>query len=199
MSNTETTDSGSSHYNRHYKKGGFGYEADREKWTKWVQKNYLERFGMKGKVLDFACGNGFWTDVLREVGLDSQGCDLSTEGVKWAKKEFPKNKYDVGNAEIETPKFVEHFDWVFVRGISHLHRPSLDTDEARMMVKTLLSYTKPDGKMIHSYSTTQDGTDPKGNHFNHTLGDMAKLMETAGKIVDASVVGSFVQLVVQRR
>ncbi|MCP4449433.1 MAG: hypothetical protein GY811_29480 [Myxococcales bacterium] len=53
--------------------------------------------------------------------------------------------------------------------------------------------------MIHSYSTSQDGTDPKGNHFNHTLGGMAKLMETAGKIVDASVVGSFVQLVVQRR
>lgn len=96
------------------------------------------------------------------------------------------NPYTEGDAEIEIPSFVGRFDWVFVRGISHLHRSRLDTDEARAMVRTLLSYTKPGGRMLHSYHTTQDGTGPKGSHFNHTLGDLAKLMETAGTIVDAS-------------
>lgn len=67
------------------------------------------------------------------------------------------------------------------------------------MVGTLLSYTKQGGKMIHSYHTLQDGTDPKGNHFNHTVQDLKQLMETAGEVVDQSVVDNFVQLVTVRR
>lgn len=194
-----TAEPAPSHYDRHYKAGGFGYEAKRRKWVAWVKKHHVKRFGMTGKVLDAACGNGFWTDVLRQLGLDAQGFDLSAEGIRAACAQYPKNAYTEGNAEIEIASFVGQFDWVFVRGISHLHRTRLDTDEARAMVRTLLSYTKPGGKMLHSYHTTQDGTNPKGNHFNHTLGDLAKLMETAGTVVDASVVDDFVQLVVARR
>lgn len=196
-------------YEKLYDEGGFGYEADRGKWVEFVSKHYVAEFDLlrtprrlirrrKPKLLDIPCGNGFWTGILSELGFDARGIDLSKAGVEAAKANYPKLKFDVGNAEEPLPVGDQKFDVVFSRAITHLHRDSLERPETETMVKNLMGYVAPQGQLFVSYYSKRDGTSTDRHHY-HPVSDLVALYERAGDVWHVDVVNNFVQLSVRHR
>lgn len=112
------------HYDQHYRSGGFGYEKRRTQWTRWVQQHYVDAFQLaeqgrkRTRLIDVACGNGFWTSVFDELGFDAQGVDASEGGVEQAKAAYPHITFHVANAQEDLPIAEGSMDVVFVRAIT---------------------------------------------------------------------------------
>ena len=208
---TQTNSPGLTGYDHRYSIGGFGYEANRDKWRRWVQRHYVEAFGLlphssawplswprrvmrrPPRVLDVPCSNGFWSGLLADAGCDVVGVDLSPVGVEIARKSFPNLHFAVGNAEEALPFEEGSFDVVFSRGISHLHRPDLFTEPSMVMARNLMKYVKPNGLMLVSYFTKRRGGGTP-SHAYHPVSDLVRLFELAGDVRKVEVVGDFVQL-----
>lgn len=64
----------------------------------------LVRGGGNGSVLDIGCGPGRVTPVLRELGLDAFGIDLSPGMVELARRTYPGLRFEVGSMlELDLP------------------------------------------------------------------------------------------------
>lgn len=185
----------SSHYDRLYARGGFGYEARRRRWRAWVRRHYVDAFGLspRDRLLDIPCGDGFWTSVFAELGMDARGVDLSAGGVEAARRKYAGLEFSVGDAEQDLPFAKRSFDVVFSRGITHLHRPDLFTDASFRMARNLMRYVRPGGLLLVSYYTKRDGSQP-ARHAQHPVSDLVRLLESAGDVFKVDVVDDFVQI-----
>jgi SAM-dependent methyltransferase len=188
----------SSHYDRHYAQGGFRHEERRPHWRDWVQRHYVEEFGLLPgeRILDIPCGDGFWSSVLTGLGFEVVGIDLSRGGVEVARNRYPGIEFLVGDAEAELPVEEHGFDVVFSRGISHLHHVDLVTDSSLRMARNLMRYVRPGGLLLVSYNTRRDGSRAP-RHAHHPVSDLVRLFESAGDVCKVEVVGSYVQIGVQ--
>ncbi len=159
-------------YDSLYQKGGFGYSS--KLWLPRI-KSLVAEHGIEGKILDAPAGDGFWSRLLRvatkqrqnDIGtkvdcvvtptdLSEVGCEKSG-GFVWNLNEF-------------NPEWEAKFDWVFSRGISHLHHAKIDDTPFVHMGK----YAK---NVIVIYSTTQTNRQSSsGCHFNHTRRALDKAM-----------------------
>jgi 2-polyprenyl-3-methyl-5-hydroxy-6-metoxy-1,4-benzoquinol methylase len=179
---------------------GFRFEERRDMWEDWCRKHYIEAFDMRPgqTLLDIPSGEGFWSDVLRKHGLEVTGVDLSEGGVETGRERYPGIEFFVGDAEQELPCEKGSFDIVFSRGISHLHRTDLFTDASKGMVKNLMSYVKPGGLLLFSYTTKRnqqgDGDEAR---VHHRVSDLVRLFEEAGDPFRFEVVGNMCQVGVQ--
>jgi SAM-dependent methyltransferase len=190
----------SSHYDRHYAQGGFRHEERRPHWRDWVQRHYVEEFGLRSgeRILDIPSGDGFWSSVLTELGFDVVGIDLSRGGVEVARNRYPGIEFLVGDAEEELAVEEQGFDVVFSRGISHLHHVDLVTDASLRMAWNLMRYVRPGGLLLVSYNTRRDGSHAP-RHAHHPVSDLVRLFESAGDVFKVDVVGTYVQIGVQHR
>jgi ubiquinone/menaquinone biosynthesis C-methylase UbiE len=67
----------------------------------------------KKKILDAACGNGIYTDILTKYGNNVIGCDGSSEMLKIAKIKYPFYQFDMVNLLSHIPYGNNVFDIVF--------------------------------------------------------------------------------------
>lgn len=196
-------------YEAHYRQGGFGYEAEREKWLTWVQRHYVEAFDLmparrrfrrrpRPSLLDIPSGDGFWTSVFSELGFDAQGIDLSQSGVEQGQGRYPHLTFQQGNAEEPLPVPEQSFDVVFSRGITHLHHDDLFTPQTEVMAANLMKYVNEDGQLLVSYFTKRDGGGTERHHY-HPVSDLVRLFEIAGDVRRVEVVNDFVQISVRHR
>jgi SAM-dependent methyltransferase len=191
---------GQRHYDRHYRSGGFGYEAKRGRWKRWVRDHYIGEFGLRPgqSLLDIPCGDGFWSSLFAELGFNVTGVDLSEGGIEVARRQYLGVPFVVGNAEQLLPVPEGSFDIVFSRSITHLHQANLFTERSDRMVRNLMRYVRPGGLLLVSYYTLRDGTMPAtGHHANHRLSDLVRLLEPAGDVFHVAIFRNFVQLGVQ--
>jgi hypothetical protein len=151
-------------YDKLYSNGGFKYSSS--VWLPRIQK-LVDKHGIEGRVLDAPAGDGFWSRLLRmsmnerqkrlqsnvsptvkPVDLSEIGCEKSN-GVLWNLNQF-------------NPKWVGEFDWIFCRGISHLHHEHIDTTP-------FTHFNQYSSQWVVIYSTTQTSAQSKsGHHWNHT-------------------------------
>jgi SAM-dependent methyltransferase len=198
---TETGGTGrSSHYDRLYQEGGFGYEKRRAMWTRWARRHYIRSFAMKRgeRLLDIPCGDGFWASLFSRQGFRVSGVDLSEGGIEAARRRYPGIDFRVGDAEGPLPYGPGEFDVVFSRGISHLHRENLWRERTLRMVRNLMDLVSPTGLLLVSYHTRRDRSGSKMHAF-HPVSDLVKLFETVGDPYRIEVVDDFVQIGVQHR
>ena len=93
--------------------------------------------------------------------------------------------------------WIGKFDWVYSRGVSHLHYQDLYTPACSSMVTNLLSYLKPDGRLLVIYWTDQSGKDSvKGHHWNHPLSDLQRMFSDHGQVLEATMVGNYAHLLI---
>lgn len=194
-------------YDALYRAGGFGYEAKRGYWRRWVRRHYVRSFRLRPsfwflrrrrRLLDIPCGDGFWTSLLHRLGLRVVGVDLSPEGVAQARGQHPRIRFEVGDAEGGLPFPEGHFDVVFSRGITHLHHDLLMVDRTIAMTRNLMRYVAPDGLLLVSYYTLRDG-EGAPRHRYHPVSHLAELFEQCGDVVRIEVVGNLVQIGVRHR
>jgi ubiquinone/menaquinone biosynthesis C-methylase UbiE len=62
------------------------------------------------KVLDLACGEGYFTRLIKETGADVTGSDIAEELIKKALQDSPGIKFFVGNAENISFAEANYFD-----------------------------------------------------------------------------------------
>ena len=187
-----------SRYDRLYASGGFGYESQRAYWREWVGRHHVSAFDLRPneQVLDSPCGDGFWTSVLTELGFRACGIDLSPKGVEVARERYPGIEFHVGDAEQDLPVEPGSFDIVFSRGITHLHRPELITENSTHMARNLMRYVRPGGLLLVCYYTKRDG-DRRPRHAQHPVSELVRLFETAGDPFKVEVVDDYVVIGVQ--
>jgi len=96
------------------------------------------------KVLDLGCGNGRYSPLFREKGVDYFGVDSSEELIKIAKDKYPQAKFQVTNTlSLSFPN--NFFDKIYSIAVLH-HIPS---EELRLeFLKELKRILKPGGILI---------------------------------------------------
>lgn len=68
-----------------------------------------------GRLLDFGCGNGVFTDVLKQAlpGWEVYGCDISEVAIKHAIERFPDATFYVSDDNKISEHVKEGFDFIF--------------------------------------------------------------------------------------
>ena len=143
----------SEHYDRLYLRGGFKYKYSAQR--PYIKSVLIDKVGIRGKVLDAPCGDGFWTKALRRHECSVVGLDISAVGARKAQGIH----WDIN---ILNEELINNFDWVFCRGLSHFHRKDLSS--VNLAITNLSRYAP---NMLITYWTSQSRKDT-GHHFMHT-------------------------------
>lgn len=72
--------------------------------VKWIHETFLKDRGA-GRILDLACGPGFYVERLSKLGHDCLGIDFSPASIAYAREQNPNLSYiesDIREAEYDT-------------------------------------------------------------------------------------------------
>ena len=108
-----------------YLDGGFGYDP---KWAKSFIEERTSLANGSGRLLDLACGDGFWAFILAEW-FDVTGEDLSPGGIFMARKKAREENLPVSFELIDSLETSDQYDVVFARGPSFWSNRSPDDDD----------------------------------------------------------------------
>lgn len=90
--------------------------------------------GFRGKYLDVGCGRGEIVKAAANLGWNANGCDISEEYVKYAKKD---NQVNVFVGTVEELQFEENsFDFItLIEVVEHLYNPLNTINELHRIMK----------------------------------------------------------------
>lgn len=179
-------------YDIKYSQGGWNYDRDKEVKRLSV---LIEGAGLKppATLIEIACGQGFHTNLLHEMGFKVVGSDLSTVGIENAKKAYPHIEFFQGNS-MDMPARLgkEVFDGLVVRGHTHHHYDLPVQGKNQKHVDVVLStqrmfdLVKPGGHVMMTVRTNFAGGLHNGKVRNNELGAYVKLFMLFGNIVHLS-------------
>ena len=130
-------------------------EFSATRWRIWEETEFLfNDYVMPGdKVLDLGCGNGRFFEFLKDKDVNYIGVDFSEKLIEFAKKKYPKIKFQVADA-LNLPFPNNYFDKIYSIAVLH-HIPSEEfrvqfLKEARRILKPngflILTVWKPESK-----------------------------------------------------
>lgn len=162
-----------------------GYEERREQLRSWARRHYIEAFRLKPcRMLDVACGEGFWSALFAAEGFAVSGFDAEPLFVEAANEKYPE--IDIRLASIEEPPVYERpFELLFIRGLPHFYSDDLEPVAALRGLRHLLSesglllvacYTDGSGKMRPGAFS--------GEHRHNTVASITATVEAAGYAVE---------------
>jgi SAM-dependent methyltransferase len=126
----------------------FGYRP-------WLYRPYIRALARKARlakgnrVLDLGCGQGFFTRLFADLGMEALGVDISVEGIRRASQDYGSSgaKFEVG--DVMSLPYKNTFDCVFVRSCSLYN--SGDFEAKREVTDVFLGYLKEGGVLIFDY------------------------------------------------
>lgn len=148
------------------------YMHDWPSWKKKRVKKLIQSFHLpsKGIALDFGCGSGVFTNVLKEAlpEWDVYGTDISEVAMKIGGERFP-NVHFIKSSDCP----FEYFDFVFT------HHVLEHVEDIAATISCLNKYAKSNAKMLHilpcgnpgsleyylAYNTLNGVDENKGNTF----------------------------------
>ncbi|MCH4887115.1 class I SAM-dependent methyltransferase [Acidaminobacter sp. JC074] len=141
-------------------------------------KRLLTYLPRSPRILDLCCGVGSDSDRLNQLGASVVGLDFSEESIKIARKNYPKNDFNVGNM-LEDYSHLGRFDGcILLAGLVHIPNNRLE-----MAFKQLYKVLKKDayvliivndgiGKSERMSLQTVDGEDFDREFYDHTLDEL---------------------------
>lgn len=89
-----------------------------------IDRDLIQKFVSKGKVLDVGCNGGFFLNTFNKK-FTKYGTEVDEQSVKYAKKYFPKFGKNIYYTDILNSNFKNNFfDLVIMRGvIEHVSKP----------------------------------------------------------------------------
>jgi SAM-dependent methyltransferase len=180
-------------YDEHYRHGGFGYEAKREHWERWVSDNYVSDFGLASGMclLDIGCGDGFWASLFAEHQLQVTGIDTSSGAIETAQARYSAPRFIQADATRELPFASGEFDVIFMRTFSPFLRPDLDDAGLRATLTAVIRHLIPGGMLLVSCYSKRDGT-VEGSATNHPASAYVNLLERVADPYKMTVVDNYV-------
>ena len=156
-------------YNESYrKKNYFHYQS-------WVYAPYISSLisysGLKkeSSVLDVGCGQGFFSSLFNKYGMRVHGVDLSEAGVEMARNQYGRPGLTFSVEGVETARFAELFDCVFVRSCSLYNTEAFSVQKE--VTHSLLRHLKTGGLFIFVYNSNFSSKESRKWRY-HTLEDM---------------------------
>ena len=138
-------------YDEKYQRGH--YFSYRE----WLYRPFVRALVRKAnlkrgfRVLDVGCGQGFFSSLFADLGLNPVGVDISAEGIRSAERDYGFSGATFERGDVLSLKYIAAFDCVFARGLSLYN--SKEFSRSHHITDALLKYLKPDGVMIFTYHT----------------------------------------------
>ena len=110
-------------------------------------KNFVSELNKGDSLLDIGCGNGRLLEVLKNKEINYLGIDNSSELVKIAQKNYPNNKFLVGDI-LNLKKIAEKkFDYIFCLAVL----PHIPGKELRIQaLEELKKHLNDSGEIILS-------------------------------------------------
>jgi SAM-dependent methyltransferase len=159
-------------YDRNYRRTNyFGYR-------RWLYRPYvralIHRIGLSpgSSILDAGCGQGFFTQLFAEAGLDAVGADISSEGVAAARREFHGVGIDFVVGDVLSLPFEQQFDCVFTRSCSLYNLPDFPVNAG--ISSSLMKYVKPGGVFVFDYYSRLGGSRQSPDWKYHQLDDVRR-------------------------
>ncbi len=123
----------------------------------WLYRPFVKaliskaELGSGARLLDVGCGQGFFTALFAEQGIDAQGIDVSSVGIEAAKSscKISSTRFKVGNI-LQLP-IEEQFDCVFTRSCSLYNTTDFPYDTS--VTDQLIRHVRPGGVLIFDYYT----------------------------------------------
>jgi len=129
----------------------------------------LARAGLpkQATLLDAGCGQGLFTSLFAERGIDALGVDLSSVGIESARSIYATSsaKFEIGDV-LHLP-YEGMFDCVFTRSCSLYNHDDFAAD--RSVTERLMRYLKPGGVLIFDYYTRLAPERKSSSWRYHTL------------------------------
>lgn len=157
-------------YNAMYRKENyFEYRA-------WIYRPFLAALVTKAalqhgsKVLDAGCGQGFFTELLGDLGFDVLGVDFSVEGINAAKTRPRKGRIAYDTGDILSLPYKDAFDCVYCRSCSLYNNANLE--RSYFVTEALLGYVKPGGVLIFDYYTKLSRRQRSSSWTYHKLAEV---------------------------
>jgi SAM-dependent methyltransferase len=134
------------------------------------------------RLLDAGCGQGFFTALFAEQGIDSLGMDISSVGIEAAKSscKFSSARFKVGDM-LQLP-IEEQFDCVFTRSCSLYNTTDFPYDTS--VTDQLIRYLRPGGVLIFDYYSRLSENAKAEDWLYHS---MAQVKEHFSKYSNAQV------------
>jgi SAM-dependent methyltransferase len=126
------------------------------------------------RVLDAGCGQGLFSSLFAEAGMNVLGVDMSEVGIQSARQHFGHSgaRYEVGDVLALEER--RAFDLVFTRSLSLYNVADFTSSTA--VTERLLRYVRPGGTFVFDYYTRlrRASQQQSGTWRYHTL-DEARL------------------------
>lgn len=101
-------------------------------------------------ILDFGCGQGYFSNAFNNLGLIVHGIDKSSTGISYARSSYPDSiTFSVGDEKSLDP--TKPYDYIFIRSCSVYN--TIQHDESQNLTKALINNLKPNGILIWDYYT----------------------------------------------
>jgi len=148
------------------------------KYRKWLYEPFARALIKKAnlrqgsRILDVGCGQGFFTGLFAELGLNSVGVDISEEGIHFAEREYGQSGANFEVGDILSLKCEAQYDCVFVRGLSLYN--STEFTRHRSTTNSLLTYLKPGGVLIFNYHSKLHPKKKSESWIYHSISDVAE-------------------------
>ena len=182
------TQSGKNHYDDFYSKGGWKYDNWREK--RFLVKRIINPLKLQRglKLLELGCGMGFHSHLFSQLGFEVVGVDLSEAGISYAKNHFFEPQFLNIDATILSSEFeYEHFDVIFVRGMSWYHYElngvNIHGVDVPSRTQELFRFLTKNGIFILQIKTDFSGRRPDNEVHHNKLEDYIRLFSSFGEVV----------------
>jgi SAM-dependent methyltransferase len=144
----------------------FGYRV-------WLYRPFVNALVCKAglrhgeRLLDAGCGQGFFTQLFAERGLDAVGVDVSAAGLSSAAEMYRSSgaKFELG--DVLELACRNEFDCVFTRSCSLYNSREFETKHD--VTDQLLSYLRPGGILIFDYYSRLGATEQSQEWIYHSL------------------------------
>lgn len=150
-------------YDEFYKNGGFGHSYPSG--VNFINQTSLPELIQKISGLtciDIGCGDGFWSNILQQLGYKVTGIDLSEGGIEVARGKYPGCEFCAGDILDHD----NHYDVSFVKNLSCFNRP---LDE--LADKTMGHIVSMTGKLIflamHSKEPYRRWSSSRSSYYHH--------------------------------
>lgn len=169
--------------NKYFKTSNFG-SLSNNIYRIQIGKAFLELKHPDGKALDIGCGDGSLLLIMKRLGWDVHGVDISNSAVKLAKDKLGTENIFTGNLkDCQFPS--NFFDVISLRHVlEHLHEPYKSLKEIRRILKEdgVLSITVPnvDSLYFHVFKKNWFHLDIPRHLFQFSIETLNGLLSKAG-------------------
>lgn len=154
-------------YNENYRRSNyFGYRT-------WLYRPFVKAVVRKtglergARLLDAGCGQGFFTWLFAENGLNAVGVDVSAVGISNAREIYRCSRARFELGDLLKLGWKNEFDCVFTRSCSLYNSKEFETKQ--WVTDRLLSYVRPGGILIFDYYSKLGAKEQSQEWIYHSM------------------------------